>query len=253
MKTHSKVIAAFTVIFGLIAISFSSTDDPIKTLKDSTAVVQLFTSQGCSSCPSADKLLEKVKNDRSLENVYVLSYHVDYWNRLGWEDPFSSKKNTDLQSKYGSKFGKNKVYTPQAVVNGDVEFVGSNDAELSSSINKALSNTAENTVEFSDMIMKEKEIRVFYQVNGDVTDRQLVVNLVIDRRSTKIGKGENDGKTLDNVNIVVQDFALPLMKTEGIVVINIPEIVKSSDKLSVVGFIQKENMEITGASAISVN
>jgi hypothetical protein len=69
------------------------------------AIVQLFTSQGCSSCPSADLLLEKVEKEYEGKNVFVLSYHVDYWNRLGWKDVFSKKEFSDLQYNYSSKFG----------------------------------------------------------------------------------------------------------------------------------------------------
>ena len=68
------------------------------------AIVQLFTSQSCSSCPPADALLEKVKKEYEGKNVFVLSYHVDYWNRLGWKDVFSKKKFSDLQYNYSSKF-----------------------------------------------------------------------------------------------------------------------------------------------------
>ncbi len=113
------------------------------------AVVQLFTSQGCSSCPPADRLLDKVKED--YDNVAVLSYHVDYWNRLGWKDPFSKKEYTELQYAYGNKFGGGNVYTPQAVINGKLHFVGSNEAKMKGNLSKFLKDSAENTVAISDI------------------------------------------------------------------------------------------------------
>ena len=105
------------------------------------AVLELFTSQGCSSCPSADKLLtetlaEATKTNR---NIIGLSFHVDYWDRLGWKDPFSNHAFTKRQYPYGERFGLNGVYTPQEVVNGQQEFVGSNRVKQSSALIAALS------------------------------------------------------------------------------------------------------------------
>ncbi|MCU1263294.1 MAG: hypothetical protein JWO80_6179, partial [Bryobacterales bacterium] len=91
-------------------------------------VVELFTSEGCSSCPPADKLLAEIERAQPVANaqVLVLSEHVDYWNRLGWRDPFSSVQFSQRQSDYSAAFQKDGVYTPQMVVDGRAEFVGSN-------------------------------------------------------------------------------------------------------------------------------
>lgn len=253
MKSHLKFSALLFVFAGILGMSVSKKVEIFPKATNSFAVVQLFTSQGCSSCPKADDLLAEIKQDKSLDNVYVLSYHVDYWNRLGWKDPFSSKKNTDLQNNYSAQFKNEKVFTPQAVINGKVEFVGSDSSKMRDAIKNATSSISANEIIFSDVDLREKEVRVHYVVNGDVEDKQIVMNLVLDSRSTKIDKGENNGKTLKNINVVIQDFALPLMKNEGIVVINIPDLVTASDKLSVIGFVQKSDLSITGASSINVN
>jgi hypothetical protein len=89
-----------------------------KTAAKNVAVLELFTSQGCSSCPPADRLLETYI---SKENVIVLSFHVDYWDRLGWKDPFSSNEYTKRQYRYASALNSG-VYTPQLVVNGESEW-----------------------------------------------------------------------------------------------------------------------------------
>ena len=91
-------------------------------------VLELFTSQGCSSCPPADALLNEVKYKYSNNQVIALSYHVDYWNYIGWKDPFSKKEFSDKQRAYSSKFYSNSIYTPQIVVNGKEHFVGSKTA-----------------------------------------------------------------------------------------------------------------------------
>ncbi|RFN58237.1 DUF1223 domain-containing protein [Marixanthomonas ophiurae] len=214
------------------------------------ALVQLFTSQGCSSCPPADRLLDKVKED--YDNVAVLSYHVDYWNRLGWKDPFSKKKYTDLQYAYGSKFGDGRVYTPQAVINGSLHFVGSNEAKMKGNLSKFLKNTAENTVVISEVSKNVNTVSFNYKLTGGSTDKKLKLALVIGSRETPIGRGENGGKTLLNTNIVVQEVAVSASETLGSLEINIPDIVKETDELSLIGFVQQDDLVITGATKMKV-
>ena len=105
-----------------------------------TAIVELFTSQGCSSCPPADRLLTKLANDpRYRGKVIPLSFHVDYWNYIGWTDPYSSQRWSDRQRQYAAKtFRSNRIYTPQVVVNGRTECVGSQEREVVSRITDAL-------------------------------------------------------------------------------------------------------------------
>jgi hypothetical protein len=100
-----------------------------QTKNTSPSVVELFTSEGCSSCPSADKLVAVAQKEFK-ENTIVLSYHVDYWDRLGWKDPFSKAAYTDRQRLYAEHLNLQSVYTPQAIVNGKTEFVGSNKTAL---------------------------------------------------------------------------------------------------------------------------
>src|SRR5476649_2001101 len=89
------------------------------------AVIELFTSEGCSSCPPADALVAKVQKESADKPVYILAFHVDYWNRLGWKDAFSSAEYSYRQSQYARWLKLSSVYTPQIVVNGHTEFVGS--------------------------------------------------------------------------------------------------------------------------------
>jgi len=89
-------------------------------------LVELFTSEGCSSCPPADALLQKLDHDQPIEaaDIIVLGEHVDYWDGLGWHDRFSSHQYTDRQSGYSNRFNLNSSYTPQMVVDGTEQFVG---------------------------------------------------------------------------------------------------------------------------------
>src|ERR1700740_3008697 len=104
-----------------------------KSIGDATArtpvLIELFTSEGCSDCPPADALLEKLDRSQPLRNVemVVLSEHVDYWDDIGWKDPFSSHEFSIRQSDYAHRFRLDGAYTPQMVVDGDAQFVGSDE------------------------------------------------------------------------------------------------------------------------------
>ena len=102
-------------------------------------LVELFTSEGCSSCPPADALLKELSERQPVAGVQVvaLEEHVDYWNHLGWSDPFSSSEFTDRQSGYAHAFGNDGVYTPQMIVDGKSEFVGSRSFAAREAINRA--------------------------------------------------------------------------------------------------------------------
>src|SRR5580765_1370370 len=91
-----------------------------------TVIVELFTSEGCSSCPPADVLLQKLVDAQPVADVQIIALgeHVDYWDRLGWKDRFSSAALTGRQQTYGARFKTDSIYTPQMVVDGRVEFVG---------------------------------------------------------------------------------------------------------------------------------
>src|SRR5678816_1982458 len=106
---------------------------------DGPVVLELFTSQGCSSCPPADRLLSSFIKEGEVagRQVVALSFHVDYWNDLGWADPFSLPAWTERQRQYAEALGDNRVYTPELVVAGQTGFVGSNGGQIRQAIGKA--------------------------------------------------------------------------------------------------------------------
>lgn len=116
-------------------------------------IVELFTSEGCSSCPSADLLLARLQKEQPVSGVDIvpLSEHVDYWNYIGWKDPFSSEAFTQRQREYARVFQLQSVYTPQMVVSGQMQFVGSEGAQALNSIQKA-ANLPHASVQISQMI-----------------------------------------------------------------------------------------------------
>ena len=166
------------------------------------AVVELFTSQGCSSCPPADELLGKAiaTAQQQGKNLIALSFHVDYWNRLGWTDPFSKHEFSQRQYGYSAKMKGDGVYTPQAIVNGEQETVGGNQGKVEGFINTALAEKITASVNISIIEMKGNNLKIDYQYSGPA----IILNIAVVEKqvNTPIKAGENNGRTLTNYNVV---------------------------------------------------
>lgn len=169
-------------------------------------LVELFTSEGCSSCPPADALLRKLDQTQPIRDVdvIVLSEHVDYWNSIGWKDPYSAHAYSERQSEYAARFGNSSVYTPQMVVDGRFEFVGSDERTAGRAIEEAV-NTAKVPVELSVVPGDESavEVRVGALPPGIGTKSADVYLAIADERDkSHVSGGENSGRTLDHVAVL---------------------------------------------------
>jgi len=167
------------------------------------AVIELFTSEGCSSCPPADALLERFVGDaqRSGQPVYGLSFHVDYWDHLGWKDRYSSAASSQRQSRYARRLGLGSLYTPQMIVNGTREFVGSNRAAADAAIREALANAAPARIRLSASVQGH-EVAVKYAVEGAPAGAILEVAWVDAHAESAPSRGENQGRALRHANVV---------------------------------------------------
>jgi hypothetical protein len=160
-------------------------------------VVELFTSQGCSSCPPAEAFLtDLAKRD----DVVALEFHVDYWDYIGWKDSFAKPEFTKRQKRYVSSLQGRYAYTPQMVIQGRADVVGSHRDDVESVVRRYL---AENTKEPAITIKRKGEVLIVIVGAGASTDLYDVLLVTFDKpHLTEIRRGENRGKTLKNSNVV---------------------------------------------------
>jgi hypothetical protein len=211
------------------------------------AVVELFTSEGCSSCPSADAVIEKLNKEITDKPVYILAYHVDYWDRGGWKDVFSSAAYSTRQYNYASWFRLSSVYTPQVVVNGKTEFVGSQEGTLRNAIASDLKKNAKITLNLDHAITSGDKVSLNYHVS-DGNNVQLVAALVQPYAQVSVKGGENGGRTLSHVQIVRQLEYRNLNQKQGTINLEVP---RGADikNWEIIGFLQDISTgEILGAT-----
>jgi hypothetical protein len=182
------------------------------------AVLELFTSEGCSSCPPADALLAELSRD---PRVFALSFHVDYWDQLGWPDRFSSPENTARQRSYATSFGSRSMYTPELVVGGVEGFVGSDGGKARSAIVSALNHPAPLSLTLMVRTVEGSTLEVDCKAPGAPPDALVNVALVDREATTQVRAGENAGRTLQHVN-VVRAFVSSPAATSGAVRVTLP-------------------------------
>jgi len=184
----------FTVLAAAPGTGWAAASNPGEARQ--AVVVELFTSQGCSSCPPADALLGELA-ERS--DVIALSLHVDYWDYIGWKDPYGSPLNTERQRAYAGKLGLRYIYTPQMVVDGRHDIVGFRRDEVLAAIEEAARRDKPVTVEF---VPAEGGTAIISA--GHAPERGATIWLAVfeEGHDTQVKRGENAGRTIRNVNIV---------------------------------------------------
>jgi hypothetical protein len=168
---------------------------------DPRAVVELFTSQGCSSCPAADKVLGELARD---PNVIALSLPIDYWDYLGWKDTLADSRFTARQKAYSKMRGDRDVYTPQVVVNGHAQVIGSDRAKIDGAIDTTKKTDGVMSVPVS-MTLSGKQINVSIEASNKgpaAKHGEVWICSVSKSVPIKIGKGENRGKEITYYNVV---------------------------------------------------
>lgn len=212
------------------------------------AVLELFTSQGCSSCPPADVVLQGFAEDPS---ILALSLPVDYWDYLGWKDTFASPRNTERQRAYAKARGDGAIYTPQVVVNGTVHVNGAQKAEIENAIDLTAKNTAVQRVPIR--FWQEANTLNIAAAAADpgrlVTEATVWLALVQPKGSVEIAGGENAGRALAYTNIVREMTPIGLWKGQPLA-IQIPRaaVMQASTQRSVVLIQEGKAGAIIGAA-----
>ena len=253
-----KILCVLLLIFGAIFfVGFKQSSVHNKNIKKTTnvfepiAVIELFTSQGCSSCPPADKLLAQTIKNSSGKKIFALSFHVDYWNRLGWPDPFSNAAFSKRQNDYVNALHTNGAYTPQIVVNGIKEFVGSDKTSLNRTLNEELNNKSNaNFSKLSVLVMADKKLKISYTLQGKFADCKINVALISKTETTVIKRGENGGTTLTNENVVKQFVTEKANSTGEITLATSPAYI--NENLGVIIYVQQNDFKIIGAAMANI-
>jgi hypothetical protein len=224
-----------------IAEAYADQTPAVARAPGAVAVVELFTSEGCSSCPPADATLAELASGR---DVYALAFHVDYWDDLGWPDRFASAANTARQRAYASTFGARGVYTPQMIVGGREPFVGSDRDHADAAIARALSSAPVVLLTLQARRTGDT-LTVDYTSPGAPAGAALDVAVVERATSTEVRAGENSGRTLKHTNVVRAFTVVPLASPGGSTTLRIPPGLRAQDG-EVIAFAQAPATPGTG-------
>lgn len=239
MKTMRIVPVYIAMALLTVMSACSQATDSKKTANKGFAVLELFTSEGCSSCPPADALMGQIQQDYKDKDVYVLSYHVDYWDNQGWKDVFGNHDYTKRQYQYGSWLGVDPVYTPQLVVNGKAQLIGSQESEVKAAMQKALLTSSSSTAKLSlNGQQQQGSLTVNYTTNAASKNNRLLIAVVQKSAQTNVKRGENGGRILKHYQIVRHLHTAAITKEgKGNIKLQLPENFNTKD-FEVVGFIQ---------------
>ncbi len=236
MSSHRLPGFIAVALFGL-AFAGAVQADPSRQERP-RAVVELFTSQGCSSCPPADALLTSLA-ERG--DVVALAYHVDYWDYIGWEDTFGTKGFSDHQRAYAKSWGSSRIFTPQMVINGSKGVVGSKRAEVQHAVQGAalpldLSVTVQGGM-----------LKVVAPANAALGNATIYLVRYLDRADVAIEKGENAGKSMVYTQVVVDRQVVGMYEagTGAVVKLPLEQFAGDADG-GVAILIQQENQGLPG-------
>ncbi len=226
-------------------------------------LVELFTSEGCSGCPPADRFLEKLDGQpvQGAEMI-VLSEHVDYWNHIGWKDPYSASFYSQRQSAYANRFGLDSVYTPQMVVDGTSEFVGSNSGLADKAFRKALGvpklqvRLSSISADASNTLHAHLETGVLDASFGS-READVYVAVALNRAESQVSAGENAGHRLAHVSVVKSLTKVGALKQRQVLAQDVQlklDLGSDSGGLRLIAFVQEPRQgRVLGAASMLVN
>jgi len=241
-------------LLAIVAVLIAMTFRPVAPAKRKAVVVELFTSEGCSSCPPADALLTRMQHQSTSNGAEIipLGFHVDYWDHQGWQDRFSSAAYTARQEKYAARFRLDGPYTPQMVVDGETQFVGNDFSSADNAITQAATRQQQADVTLQWTSPGKLQVVV---TGADKADRgEVRLAITEDNLSTTVGGGENNGHVLHH-SAVVRDFRVLGKLTNGSFQTEVSLQPKKDWKINdlhAVAFVQGPSEgEIAGAASIA--
>jgi hypothetical protein len=242
-----RAVKSLILLFVLAAAPFS-----LAAAERPLTVVELFTSQGCSSCPPADAFLGELAGR---DDVLALSFHVDYWDYIGWKDPFASADHTRRQRDYSRKLGLRYVYTPQMVIQGAAHATGSDRSAVLDRIEKDRA-LARIPVELSQG--DDGGVRLSIPdapATGEAAEEAAVWLVVFDREHlTPVKRGENKGLKLRNYNVVRQLSRIATWRGKALdMAVTVPDMVPGGGRACAVLVQSTETGRILGAAALSLD
>jgi hypothetical protein len=208
------------ILFAQLLVGLLLALGPFESAPKTAVLVELFTSEGCSSCPPADALLTKLLREQSIADIEIipLSLHVDYWDHQGWRDPFASKIFTSRQEAYSKIFGADRLYTPQIVIDGRDELNGSDEAGIRRLVQAAAARP--HLPLRIDARARGSSVRLSLDLPAAPADAEpidVLVALTEDDLSSVVRRGENGGRTLSHVAVVRKLEALGSLERETFV------------------------------------
>ncbi len=257
MKRHLMALLAASVVTAAALTARTLTQAaPASHEARTPVIVELFTSEGCSSCPPADTLLSQLVKNQPVPGaeVIALGEHVDYWNHGGWADPFSARQFSARQSDYSRAFRLDNVYTPQMVVDGKAQFVGSDDDQAASAIARAARQPkADVSLNWTAGALSVRVDHLPASVKNDPAE--VVLAITEDGLSSSVGGGENSGRHLAHSAVVRRLTGLGLV-SEGSFTASPAVTLEPAwrrGNLHAVVFVQERaNRQIVGAAEIEL-
>ncbi|MCH8203935.1 MAG: DUF1223 domain-containing protein [Candidatus Hydrogenedentes bacterium] len=199
MRSIQKILSFAVILGAVVLVSCHAAAQSDAARARSGVLVELFTSQGCASCPPADRFLSELK-DR--DGIVAMAWHVDYWDKNGWTDSFSDHAFSERQISYARKFENDRVYTPQMIIDGRAEFNGNDNDRVRAAIENAdtrrkatLRLDAEYSGENRDLLLTTIRLHRIPPANSEQTCR-VVLAITEDNLKISIARGENRGITL---------------------------------------------------------
>jgi hypothetical protein len=229
-------------------------------------IVELFTSEGCSSCPAADRLLARLEQTQPVPGAQVVAIeeHVDYWNQLGWTDPFSSPQFRARQNDYAVAFHANNIFTPQMVVNGQTQFVGSDTSRAYREIGAA-AQAATTAIDLksgpnsTDPDLLDLSVQVTNLKTAKWRDSNVYLAVTENGLTTFVPRGENSGRTLRHSSVVRSFGVIGRIKPQGanggqlVSTLRLPPEWKRENLRAVVFVQERDTFRITGASVVDLH